>query len=90
VSISARVEALSRGRRTSLLTRLQRRPQLSSDITSGGSSGIFGGRMLASGKLLPFPGGRFTPRNEDERARFAAYALFRRGATSPSRPRLQR
>jgi len=31
-------------------------------------------------KLLTFPGGRFQPRNEDERARFAAYALFRRSA----------
>jgi endonuclease/exonuclease/phosphatase family metal-dependent hydrolase len=31
-------------------------------------------------KLLTFPGGRFNPRNEDERARFAAYALFRRAA----------
>ena len=31
-------------------------------------------------KLLTFPGGRFSPRDEDERARFAAYALFRRAA----------
>ncbi|MGW4336659.1 endonuclease/exonuclease/phosphatase family protein [Rhodococcus koreensis] len=31
-------------------------------------------------KLLTFPGGRFTPRDEHERARFAAYALFRRTA----------
>lgn len=29
-------------------------------------------------KLLTFPGGRFNPSNEDERARFAAYALYRR------------
>jgi hypothetical protein len=29
-------------------------------------------------KLLTFPGGRFVPHDEDERARFAAYALFRR------------
>ena len=29
-------------------------------------------------KLLTFPGGRFSPRDEDERARFATYALFRR------------
>jgi hypothetical protein len=28
-------------------------------------------------KLLPFPGG-FSPANEDQRARFAAYALYRR------------
>lgn len=29
-------------------------------------------------KLLTFPGGRFNPRNESERARYGAYALFRR------------
>jgi endonuclease/exonuclease/phosphatase family metal-dependent hydrolase len=29
-------------------------------------------------KLLSFPGGRFTPRDEGERARYAAYALYRR------------
>jgi endonuclease/exonuclease/phosphatase family metal-dependent hydrolase len=29
-------------------------------------------------KLLTFPGGRFSPHDEDERGRFAAYALFRR------------
>jgi endonuclease/exonuclease/phosphatase family metal-dependent hydrolase len=29
-------------------------------------------------KLLTFPGGRFQPDGEDQRARFAAYALFRR------------
>ena len=31
-------------------------------------------------KLLTYPGGRFQPRDEDERARFAAYALYRRSA----------
>jgi endonuclease/exonuclease/phosphatase family metal-dependent hydrolase len=31
-------------------------------------------------KLLSFPGGRFQPRDEGERARVAAYALARRGA----------
>ena len=29
-------------------------------------------------KLLTFPGGRFNPRDEGERARYAAYALYRR------------
>ena len=29
-------------------------------------------------KLLSFPGGRFFPRNEPERARYGAYALYRR------------
>jgi endonuclease/exonuclease/phosphatase family metal-dependent hydrolase len=31
-------------------------------------------------KLLTFPGDRFVPHDEDERARFAAYALYRRAA----------
>lgn len=31
-------------------------------------------------KLLTFPGGRFSTRDEGERARFAAYALYRRAA----------
>jgi endonuclease/exonuclease/phosphatase family metal-dependent hydrolase len=31
-------------------------------------------------KLLSFPGGRFTPRDEGERARYAGYALQRRAA----------
>ena len=31
-------------------------------------------------KLITFPGGRFTPRNEGERARYGAYGLYRRAA----------
>ena len=31
-------------------------------------------------KLLTFPGGRFSPRDEDERVRYAVYALHRRAA----------
>lgn len=31
-------------------------------------------------KLLSFPGGRFNPRDEDERARYAVFALHRRAA----------
>jgi len=31
-------------------------------------------------KLLTYPGGRFTPKDEDERARYGAYALYRRAA----------
>lgn len=31
-------------------------------------------------KLLSYPGKRFAPRDEDERARYGAYALFRRAA----------
>jgi len=41
-------------------------------------------------KLLTFPDGRFTPRNEDERARYATYALYRRASeatTLRSNPR---
>jgi endonuclease/exonuclease/phosphatase family metal-dependent hydrolase len=33
-------------------------------------------------KLLTFPGGRFSPRDEDERARYGVYALHRRAAES--------
>ena len=35
-------------------------------------------------KLLTFPSGRFSPRDEGERARFAAYALYRRAAEAVS------
>jgi len=31
-------------------------------------------------KLLTFPDGRFTPHDEDERARYASYALYRRAS----------
>lgn len=31
-------------------------------------------------KLLTYPGGRFVPRTEDERARYGAFALYRRAA----------
>jgi hypothetical protein len=31
-------------------------------------------------KLLTYPGGQFAPDDEDQRARFGAYALFRRAA----------
>ena len=31
-------------------------------------------------KLLTFPDGRFTPHTEDERARYATYALYRRAS----------
>ncbi|MEV0169828.1 endonuclease/exonuclease/phosphatase family protein [Streptomyces sp. NPDC050803] len=35
-------------------------------------------------KLLTYPGGRFQPRDEGERARFGAYALYRRAAEAAS------
>jgi len=34
-------------------------------------------------KLLTFPGGRFSTNDEGERARYGAYALFRRAAERP-------
>jgi endonuclease/exonuclease/phosphatase family metal-dependent hydrolase len=36
-------------------------------------------------KLLTFPGGRFSPHDEAERGRFAAYALYRRSAEATVR-----
>ena len=51
-------------------------------ITVQGDSGI-NIRLITThlkSKLLTFPGDRFTPHDEDERARFAAYALYRRAA----------
>ncbi|NGN69011.1 endonuclease [Streptomyces sp. A7024] len=39
-------------------------------------------------KLLSFPGGRFAPRDEGERARYTAYALFRRAAEAAAVRRL--
>lgn len=42
-------------------------------------------------KLLSFPGGRFSPLDEGQRARFAAYALFRRtGEATTLREQLNR
>jgi endonuclease/exonuclease/phosphatase family metal-dependent hydrolase len=60
--------------------------------SAGTSRGLLRVRVTAGGrpldlvtchlksKLLRFPGERFTPRDEGERARFGAYALFQRGA----------
>jgi endonuclease/exonuclease/phosphatase family metal-dependent hydrolase len=57
--------------------------------TSGATSrGVLRARMGAvdlvtchlKSKLLRFPGDRFSPRDEGERARYGAYALFQRGA----------
>jgi endonuclease/exonuclease/phosphatase family metal-dependent hydrolase len=46
-------------------------------IRAGGSDVTIVNCHLKS-KLLSFPGDRFSPRDENERARFAAYALYRR------------
>jgi endonuclease/exonuclease/phosphatase family metal-dependent hydrolase len=51
-------------------------------VTSGAGQPV---RMITAhlkSKLLTFPGGRFNPKDENERARFAAYALYRRSAES--------
>lgn len=61
------------------------------DATSMGRAGLMAaveadGRTIAlvtchlKSKLLTFPGGRFSTEDEGERARFGAYALFRRAA----------
>ena len=55
------------------------RPALHARVRAGGRSLDLLSVHLKS-KLLSFPGGRFTPRDEDERARYAVYALHRRAA----------
>jgi endonuclease/exonuclease/phosphatase family metal-dependent hydrolase len=45
-----------------------------------GETGIDVISVHLKSKLLTFPGGRFNPRDEDERARYAVYALHRRAA----------
>jgi predicted extracellular nuclease len=52
------------------------------EMGRGGLAVSAGGLALVTchlkSKLLSFPGGRFNPRDEGERARYAAYALYRR------------
>lgn len=55
------------------------RPGLRARVRSGGRTIDLISVHLKS-KLLTFPGGRFNPRDEDERARWAVYALHRRAA----------
>ena len=55
------------------------RPGLRARVRSGGRTIEVVSVHLKS-KLLTFPGGRFTPRDEDERTRYAVYALQRRAA----------
>ncbi|WP_199542993.1 endonuclease/exonuclease/phosphatase family protein [Prauserella sp. PE36] len=55
------------------------RPALKAVVRAGGLDVTLVSCHLKS-KLLTFPGGRFSPRDEDERARFAVYALGRRAA----------
>lgn len=49
-------------------------------ITPGGRPALEAVTCHLKSKLLTYPGGRFSPRDEGERARYAAYALFRRAA----------
>lgn len=55
------------------------RPALRARIRAGGISIDVISTHLKS-KLLTYPGGRFSPRDEGERARYAVYALHRRAA----------
>lgn len=57
------------------------RPALKARIRKDGASFDIVSVHLKS-KLLSYPGGRFNPRDEGERARYAVYALHRRAAES--------
>lgn len=57
------------------------RPALKARIRKDGTSFDIVSVHLKS-KLLSYPGGRFNPRDEGERARYAVYALHRRAAES--------
>ena len=57
------------------------RPALRARVRAGGRTIDVVSVHLKS-KLLTFPDGRFSPRDEDERARYAVYALHRRAAES--------
>jgi len=55
------------------------RPALNATVRAGGHEVHLVDVHLKS-KLLPFPGGRFSTKDEGQRARFAVYALHRRAA----------
>lgn len=55
------------------------RPSLRAQVRTGGRTIDVISTHLKS-KLLTFPGGWFTPRDEDQRTRYAVYALQRRAA----------
>lgn len=56
------------------------RPALRVRVESAGGTTLDVISCHLKSKLLTFPGGRFSPRDEGERARFAVYALNRRTA----------
>jgi endonuclease/exonuclease/phosphatase family metal-dependent hydrolase len=62
-----------------LTTRMGRGGLLVRVVTPGGIEVELVTVHLKS-KLISYPDGRFAPRDEDERARYGAYALFRRAA----------
>jgi endonuclease/exonuclease/phosphatase family metal-dependent hydrolase len=49
-------------------------------VTTGDGAPLEAVTAHLKSKLLTYPGGRFNPRDEDERARYGAFALFRRAA----------
>ncbi|WP_154793209.1 endonuclease/exonuclease/phosphatase family protein [Occultella kanbiaonis] len=49
-------------------------------VTAPDGTGVDVVTVHLKSKLISYPGRRFTPRDEGERARFAAYALYRRAA----------
>ncbi len=74
--------ALAGGRVTDAggtLTRLGR-GLLAVTVTTPGGAALRVVTCHLKSKLLTFPGNRFSPRDEDERARYAVYALNRRAA----------
>lgn len=56
------------------------RPALRGQVRTTSGSNVDLVACHLKSKLLTFPGGRFSTRDEGERARFGAYALFRRAA----------
>jgi endonuclease/exonuclease/phosphatase family metal-dependent hydrolase len=54
------------------------RPALSARVVLDDGTGVDLVSCHLKSKLLTFPGGRFSTTDEDERARFGAYALYRR------------
>lgn len=49
-------------------------------VTAAGGVGVDVVSVHLKSKLITYPGGRFTPRDEAERARYGAYGLYRRAA----------
>ncbi len=76
-------DALAGGRVTDAGATLTRMGRGALGVTVASSVGGTAIRLVTchlKSKLLTYPGGRFSPRDEDERARFAVYALNRRAA----------